>query len=324
MTHSFEEGSYRACIRAVNSDAKDGAGANIFTNSDYAYFDVVDPKPEKPELINMSSQYYIGNLVTFDWLIKTSGTRYDIYFYQKEPDGSYIGCGKINNANPLDTYNFEEGSFRATLRATNPNAPNEDGTGYLYTNADHFYFEVVDLTVEVNIVSLNKTHLVLYEKGTSETLTSTVLPDNSGNKSVIWASNNTDVATVSNGIVTPISAGTATITVTTVDGGKTATCTVTVLSSKLYTETSVTKDENYIFDIQVFNPPVNAILILVTYSSTGKLIEVKQVPIGSDTTSVPLMMGKSLGATYAKIMIWDNLNMLKPLSVEPEIITALP
>jgi uncharacterized protein YjdB/formylglycine-generating enzyme required for sulfatase activity len=60
-------------------------------------------------------------------------------------------------------------------------------------------------------------------------LTPRVLPENATNKNVIWSSNNTNVATVStNGTVTGTGKGDAIITVTTQDGGKTATCAVTV------------------------------------------------------------------------------------------------
>ena len=79
----------------------------------------------------------------------------------------------------------------------------------------------------VESVSLDKTNITLTE-GDSETLTATVSPSNATNKNVIWKSSNTSVATVNNGVVTAIKAGTATITVTTDDGGKTATCQVTV------------------------------------------------------------------------------------------------
>lgn len=82
--------------------------------------------------------------------------------------------------------------------------------------------------VSVNGVSLNKSTLSL-EEGKSETLTATVLPANATNKNVSWSSSNTTVATVNaNGAVTAVKAGTATITVTTEDGSKTATCAVTV------------------------------------------------------------------------------------------------
>lgn len=65
--------------------------------------------------------------------------------------------------------------------------------------------------------------------GKSITLTANVLPSNASNKSVTWKSNKTSVATISStGRVTGVSEGTAVITVTTVDGGFTDTCTVTV------------------------------------------------------------------------------------------------
>ncbi|MDD5951281.1 MAG: Ig-like domain-containing protein, partial [Bacteroidales bacterium] len=82
----------------------------------------------------------------------------------------------------------------------------------------------------VESVSLDKTSITLTE-GDSETLTATVSPSNATNKNVSWKSSNTSVATVSNGKVTALKAGTATITVTTEDGGKTATCQVTVYAN---------------------------------------------------------------------------------------------
>ena len=81
--------------------------------------------------------------------------------------------------------------------------------------------------VPVESVSLDKTSLGLTEGETAQ-LTATVEPEDASNKNVTWESSNTNVATVNNGEVTAVSAGTATITVTTVDGGKTDTCTVTV------------------------------------------------------------------------------------------------
>ncbi len=67
------------------------------------------------------------------------------------------------------------------------------------------------------------------DAGATLQLTSTVLPSNATNKSVSYASGNTGVATVSpTGLVTAISSGTATITVTTQDGNKTSSCAISV------------------------------------------------------------------------------------------------
>jgi uncharacterized protein YjdB len=90
--------------------------------------------------------------------------------------------------------------------------------------------------VAVTGVTLNKTTTSLIV-GSSETLIATISPTNASNKSVTWMSSNTAVVTVdSNGTITAAGAGSATITVTTVDGGKTATCTVnaTAISYLIY------------------------------------------------------------------------------------------
>ena len=81
--------------------------------------------------------------------------------------------------------------------------------------------------VSVAEVKLDKTTLHLMEGETSQ-LTATVLPDNAENKKVTWSVDNTDVASVTDGLVMGLLEGTATVTVTTEDGGKTATCVVTV------------------------------------------------------------------------------------------------
>jgi hypothetical protein len=65
--------------------------------------------------------------------------------------------------------------------------------------------------------------------GATGPLTAVFAPANATNKNVAWASNNAGVASVDgSGLVSPVSAGTATITVTTTDGNKTATCAVDV------------------------------------------------------------------------------------------------
>jgi len=98
------------------------------------------------------------------------------------------------------------------------------------TTADGGKTAVCTVTVSnvaVSGVSLNKSSTGI-TVGNTETLTAIVAPSNAANKNVNWSSNNTAVATVSGGVVSAVSAGTAVITVTTADGGKTAVCTVTV------------------------------------------------------------------------------------------------
>ena len=83
-------------------------------------------------------------------------------------------------------------------------------------------------TYKVAGVTLNRSNLSLTAGGNAW-LRAAVQPDNAANQSVTWASSDPSVATVDqNGVVTAVAPGAATITVTTVDGGFTAICTVTV------------------------------------------------------------------------------------------------
>lgn len=83
--------------------------------------------------------------------------------------------------------------------------------------------------VPVTGVTLNQSTIRLQGTGATQQLTATVAPANASNKSVTWTSSNTGVATVSStGLVTAVAPGTTTVTVTTADGGYTASCTVKV------------------------------------------------------------------------------------------------
>lgn len=94
-------------------------------------------------------------------------------------------------------------------------------------------FQYVDPTVYVTGVSLYPVNMNLYI-GETVNLTATVSPANADNPSLTWSSSNSSVATVNNGTVIALAAGTTTITVRTVDGGYTATCTVTVIDPVIY------------------------------------------------------------------------------------------
>lgn len=76
-------------------------------------------------------------------------------------------------------------------------------------------------------ISLNKTNLSM-KIGEVSTLTYKVLPENTTDKTVIWKTSNSNVATVSNGKITASGTGTAIITCTSNSGGLSVTCTVTV------------------------------------------------------------------------------------------------
>lgn len=85
----------------------------------------------------------------------------------------------------------------------------------------------VTVAVPVTGVTLDKETMNL-TAGSTGTLTATITPENATNKNLTWTSDNEAVVAVSDGVVSAVAAGTANITVTTADGGKTATCVVTV------------------------------------------------------------------------------------------------
>ena len=91
---------------------------------------------------------------------------------------------------------------------------------------------VIVKPVEVESVTLDKTTLELTE-GKSAVLKATVAPSNSSDKSLVWSSSNSSIATVSNGTITAVRAGTAVITARS-SSGVAATCNVTVQGVKWY------------------------------------------------------------------------------------------
>lgn len=76
-------------------------------------------------------------------------------------------------------------------------------------------------------ITLNNNRADIYV-GDTLTLKATVSPENADDPTVTWTSSNSKIATVENGVVTAVSAGDATITAKTADGGYTATCAIAV------------------------------------------------------------------------------------------------
>lgn len=95
--------------------------------------------------------------------------------------------------------------------------------------------EATTCTVTGEVTIVNATSISLDQTaaslniGESVTLTATVLPENTTDKSVTWSSTDETIATVENGVVTAVAPGVATITATTADGTNlTASCEITV------------------------------------------------------------------------------------------------
>jgi len=132
--------------------------------------------------------------------------------------------------------------------------------------------------VAVTGVSLKPNTLSL-KVGEAETLSAVVIPANADNKTVSWSTSDPSVATVANGLVTAVKEGSATITVTTIDGGKTATCAVTV-SADVVPVTGITIDQGATAEVEEGNTitltatvqPDNATDKTVTWGSSNDAI----------------------------------------------------
>lgn len=161
-----------------------------------------------------------------------------------------LPTGLSLNGNTISGTPTTAGTSTFTVTATNTVGSDNS----VATDSKQFTLTIEAATdVSVESVSLNETSLTLTE-GASETLTATVKPDNATDQKVTWSSSDETVAKVdANGLVTTIAPGEATITVTTEDGSKTATCTVIVHTATTITtqpqSVSVTEGQSATFSV---------------------------------------------------------------------------
>lgn len=171
--------------------------------------------------------------------------------------------------------------------------------------------------VEPTKVTLNKTTLPLYEKE-HESLEETVLPTNATNKSVKWSSSNESIATVSSsGVVTGVKAGTAVITVKTVSGAKTATCTVTVkektikVTKIILNETNLPLEVGDTASLEATVEPSNATNKELEWSSNKESVATvnkrgKVTAIAKGTATITVKNPKSGKTATCKVTVKDK------------------
>ena len=154
--------------------------------------------------------------------------------------------------------------------------------------------------------------------GSSIKLSHTISPANTTNKTVTWSSSNKTVATVNNGVVKGIKAGTATITVKT-SNGKTATCKITVKNVNATGVTLNTTSTN----VEVGNTvklvatvsPSNTTNKTITWTSSDTSIAtvskgvVKGIKTGTVTITAKTTNGKT--ATCSVVVKAKTVNVTK-------------
>ena len=161
------------------------------------------------EIIELTGSYIIPPLVGDDR--KGSGNNYI--------DDLQIQC-KVSNDVALGRYYLKA--------AIKPTGGEWEILTRAYNCPNSILFQVIERYGAVTGITLNKQEAAI-NAGATMQLVATVMPDHAYNKVVTWNSSDTEIATVnSRGIVTGLAAGTATITAITQDGGKQASCMITV------------------------------------------------------------------------------------------------
>ena len=168
--------------------------------------------------------------------------------------------------------------------------------------------------IDVASVTLSQTSVEIFI-GEETDLTATVTPENATNKTVIWSSSNTSVATVTNGRVTAISVGTATITAQA--GSAKANCTITVKPIEVthitlsHSSISLLLGESTMLTATVY--PDNATDKTITWSSSNS-----NIATISDGNVVAVGVGYAIITAKA-----GNLKVECNVAVSPIDVTAV-
>lgn len=187
---------------------------------------------------------------------------------------------------------------------------------------------VLKAAIAVTEVKLDKTELTLFE-GEEETLTTTVLPDDATDKTIVWTSSDNSIATVESGKVKAVGKGIAKITASA--GGKSASCNIDVFRpvsgislNKTTLELPLEKSETLTATVIPSDATLRG---EITWSSSNTQVatvdggKVTAVSMGSATITVSLEGFKAecsvtvKGMEYGKIAITD----LKPVEILPVI-----
>lgn len=159
---------------------------------------------------------------------------------------------------------------------------------------------VTGISIFYNAVSIST--LTLVAGGPTKTLTATLSPADATNQNVSWVSSNTAVAQVglNSGVVLPVTAGSATITATTQDGGKTAMCAVTVTANTLSTNADLsdltlsTGTLSPVFSASTTNYTMTVPYAVLSITATGTKADSLASVGGQSGQLVSLIVGSNL------------------------------
>lgn len=232
--HTAAEGTSSITVTGINNNtvliARLTDGRNTGSEASITVIDGEDPQEATISLSTRNTSAGATITATVTHTDNESGVAIGSckYIY----DTTSTKLGKTNTAWNSAT------AFTSNGQTINLVAPTGGTSYYLHVltvdnagNKEEKLSDAVTVTVPVTSVSLNQTSATM-EIGATLQLTATVSPSNATNKAVTWSSNRPVASVDSNGLVTALAAGSATITVRTNDGSKTATCNVTVKATE--------------------------------------------------------------------------------------------
>ncbi len=273
----------------------------------------------------------VGNTVQFVYSLQTPGTLEDFQGHFEYSEGlKYTGTEmteskgvmvneKIDgiiyySGTSFDTpydYTASKVLYVATFEVVAPGAQTVKNTMEIVTGSDGTLYyddgqnngctekaDVVVVAVPVSSVVLNKTTATVYT-GTKTTLEATVGPELASDKTVTWTSSNEAVATVENGVVTAVKAGTATITAKA--GDVEATCVFTVrqrVTSVKLNRTSLLLYNGKSATLRATVYPNDATSKAITWSTTNKKV--------ATVTSGGVVKGVKPGTAYVRATAKDG------------------
>ena len=215
----------------------------------------------------------------------TVGDTQDVWTISGGLDTWMVSGSTLKSTNAGKSITHEEGTTSSPLNLFTVRSTGETTT---LVEAE----EIIE-PVAVESITLDPTSLSVEAGKTSDTITVNILPSDATNKNVTWSSSNENVATVSGGVVTGVAAGTATITVTTEDGGFTATCVVTVTA-----------------------PQVDRYVKVNSIKAGGEYIITNNADVGADTTRAL----KNPGGTSSGVQISSSNGKTTVMILEGSII----
>lgn len=202
---------------------------------DFNYGDLLD--------LDASGNIYVGghlkDTISIDGNIYYNEGIQDLFIAKYDNNGNFSWFTKVPS---MYTSSYPFNALAAfsedVLVAVGENSREMSFGSYTFspTSTNAFMATLGTMTpVPVSTLTLEPSSLDLLVGGAGSQLIATITPVNASNQAIMWTTSDSTVAIVnSEGFVSPVNAGVATITAVTVDGGQTALCNVTVNSPSVF------------------------------------------------------------------------------------------